>query len=156
MIDQLKKLVRENATDTVINNPEIPDEKNDAVVNEIAANVSDGLKEQADKGNMQSLMDMFNNSDESSINNNPAVSGIIGKVTSSLSSKFGISPQVAQNIASKALPHIMSRFVNKAKDPNDNDFDLQDIVKNIGGGKAEDLLGKITGGSGGLGKMFGG
>ena len=27
----------------------------------------------------------------------------------------------------------MKQFVNKTNDPNDNDFDLQDVVKNVTG-----------------------
>jgi hypothetical protein len=97
-------------------------------------------------------MDMFNNTNESSLMSNPAVAGIMTKVTSSLASKFGLSPQIAQQVASGLLPKVLSQFVNKAKDPNDKDFDLQDLLKNFGGGKAGDLMGKITGGN--LGKMF--
>src|SRR5690606_24286946 len=113
-----------------------------------------GLKEETDRGNMQSIMGLFNSSDESSMMKNPAVGGIMSKVTASLSSKFGVSPQIAQQIASTLLPKVMSQFVNKTKDPNDRDFDLQDIAKNLGAG---DLLGKLSGegGLGGLGKMFG-
>lgn len=147
-------LVRNNAGDTVINNPAIPNDKNDEVVRDVSNNISEGLKEETDRGNMQSIMDLFNSSDESSMMKNPAVGGIMSKVTASLSSKFGVSPQIAQQIASTLLPKVMSQFVNKTKDPNDRDFDLQDIAKNLGAG---DLLGKLSGegGLGGLGKMFG-
>src|SRR5690606_15100325 len=110
MIDQLMNLVRNNAGDTVINNPAIPNDKNDEVVRDVSNNISEGLKEETDRGNMQSIMDLFNSSDESSMMKNPAVGGIMSKVTASLSSKFGVSPQIAQQIASTLLPKVMSQF----------------------------------------------
>lgn len=158
MIDQLIKLVRQNAADTVINNPAVPNEKNDAVIHDIGENIAGGLKDQAAQGKIDALADMFRNGSPSSLANNSAVSGIIAKVVSSLSSKFGISPQIAQHIASALLPKVMGQFVNKANNPDDHDFNVQDIVKNLGTGNASELLGKITGNAdllGGLGKMFG-
>ena len=158
MIDQLVNLVRQNAGDAIVKNPAIPDDKNNDAIQDVAQNIFGGLQEQAQGGNLSSLVSMFNSGPSSS---NPAVTQIIGRVAGSLASKFNVSPQTAQQIASGILPVVMNQFVNKAKDPNDNDFDLQDIVSKVGGGKvdASDLLGKLTGGSGGiggaLGKMFG-
>ena len=158
MIDQLVNLVRQNAGDAIIKNPAIPNEKNNDAIQDVAQNIFGGLQEQAQGGNLSSLVSMFNSGGSSS---NPMISQIIGRVAGSLASKFGISQQTAQQIAAGILPVVMNQFVNKAKDPNDNDFDLQDVMRKVGGGNidAGDILGKITGGSGGglggaLGKMF--
>ena len=158
MIDQLINLVRQNAGEAIVKNPAIPNEKNDEAIQDVAQNIFGGLKDQVQGGNLSSLVSMFSSGASTS---NPAVSQIVSRVAGSLASKFGVSPQTAQQIASSILPVVMSQFVNKAKDPNDKDFDLQDIVSKVGGGNVDagDLLGKITGGSGGiggaLGKMFG-
>lgn len=163
MIDQLMKLVRDNAGDEIINNPAIPDEKNDEAVQEVGQNILGGLKDQLSGGNIQEMMAMFNGGATSG--SNPVVSQLISKVAGGLASKLGVSPQVATSIAAGILPKVLGQFVNKTKDPNDNDFDLQDVMSKLGGDgntNVGDLISGMTGSSGkggiggALGKMFGG
>lgn len=157
------KLVRDNAGDEIINNPAIPNEKNDEAVQDVSQNIVGGLQDQVSGGNIQQMLSMFNGGATSG--GNPMVSQLISRVAGSLGSKFGVSPQVATQIASSILPRVLNQFVNKTKDPNDNDFDLQDVMGKLGGGSNAnigDLIGGITGSSGkggiggALGKMFGG
>jgi hypothetical protein len=61
------------------------------------------------------------------------VSQIIAKVAGSLASKFGVSRQQAERIAASLIPAVMNQFINKTNNPSDNDFDLQDIMKNVTG-----------------------
>ena len=162
MIDQLMKLVRENAGNEIINNPAIPNEKNEEAVQEVGQSIIGGLKDQISGGNIQEMMSMF--SGGAATGSNPVVSQLISKVAAGLASKIGISPQVATQIAAGILPKVLNQFVDKTKDPNDKDFDLQDVLSNLGGGNSNigDLISGMTGSSGkgglggALGKMFGG
>src|SRR5690606_26430499 len=109
---------------------------------------------------IQGLMSIFNNADISSLAKNPVVGQLIAKVTDSLAGKFGIAPQSARQISEGILPRVLGQFASKAKDPNDKDFDLQDIVKNLTGNSnasAGDLLGSLMGseGKGGIGGALG-
>ncbi len=165
MIDQLISLIRKNAGDEIIKNPAIPDAKNEEAIQDVGRNIVDGLKDQVSQGNIQGLMGIFNNADISSLAKNPIVGQLVAKVAESLAAKFGVAPQTARQISGNLLPRVLGQFVNKAKDPNDNDIDLQDVLKNLtgnGGVNAGDLIGSLTGsgGKGGLGgalgKMFGG
>lgn len=162
MIDQLIKLVQENAGDAIIKNEAIPNQHNKAAIEEVAKQMFSGLQDQAKQGNITQLTSMFKNGGVSSLASNPMVTQLISKVAGSLASKFGVSQQQAQQIASSLLPTVLSKFVSKTNDPNDNDFDLQDVMKNFGGGNIGDILGQFGGGSGKggglgdtLGKMFG-
>jgi hypothetical protein len=162
MLDQLVKLVQQNANDEIVKNPAIPDQENNAAIQDVAQNIFGGLESQAKQGNVQDIMAMFQNGG-SSVSNNPVVGNIIGKVAASLASKFGVSPQTAQSIAATLLPKVLSQFVKKTNDPNDKDFDLQDVLGKFTGNKdVADMIGKLGGsggsgfGIGGLGKMFGG
>lgn len=155
------KLVRENAGDEIINNPAVPNEKNDEAVREVGDGIFNGLKDQISGGNVQEMMSMFSGGAVSG--NNPVVSQLISKIAGGLASKIGVSPQIATQIAAGILPKVLNQFVNKAKDPNDKDFDLQDVLSKLGGSNSNigDLIGGLTGsGKGGLGgtlgKMFGG
>jgi uncharacterized protein YidB (DUF937 family) len=120
------------------------------------------LKGQAEQGNVQQIVSMFKSGGSSALAGNPMVTQLINKVAASLGSKFGVSPQAAQQIASNLLPQVLSKFVNKTNDPNDKDFDLQDVIKNFSGNNnVGDILSKFGGGAGKgglgdtLGKMFG-
>ena len=163
MIDQLKKLVENYAGDAIIKNSEVPDEKNEAAIEAVTSGISEGLQQEIRQGNFDGLISMFQQGGASNLTGNPAVSGIVNNVVAKLSSKLGISPQIAQTIAASLIPMVMSSFVNKTNDPDDKDFDLQDMLKNFSGGDGldiSDILGKFSGGSkagsgGGIGDLLG-
>ena len=160
MIDQLKKLVENYAGDAVIRNTEVPDEKNAEAIDAISSGIEEGLQNEVRQGKYEEFLSMFEKGGQS-LSGNPAVSGIMNSVVGNLSSRLGLSSQVAQSIATSLIPMVMNGFVNKTNDPDDNDFDLQDMLKSFSGKEGLDvneLLGKFTGGSkagSGVGDMIG-
>lgn len=159
MLDQLLKLVEQNAGDAIVNNKAIPNQFNNAAVKEVASNIFNGLQGQVAQGNMQQVVSMFKGQSASSLANNPMVSNMIAQVAGSFAQKFGVSPQAAQSIAASLLPQVMNQFVNKTNDPNDNDFDLQNMMRSFSGNQNLDIgniLGQVSGGkSGGIGDVLG-
>ena len=103
MFDNLLQLIKENAGESIINNPAIPNEKNDAAI-QVAG---EGI--------------------------NPMVGQISNNVAQSLMSKFGIDAGQAQNIVNNLVPGVMSKFVQKTNDPNDNSLDIQGILSSLSG-----------------------
>jgi len=160
MLDQLVNLVRQNAQETIVKNPAVPNEANDDAIKDVASQILDGLKGQARQGNVQDLMGMLQGGGQSSVQGNPLTSSLISNITSNLASKFGISPQVASGIASTLIPMVMKQFVDKTNDPDDKDFDLQDVVKSVtGNSNVGDILSQFTGNKQGsaasvLGNLF--
>ena len=145
MLEQLIKLVQQNSGDDIVKNPEVPNEFNNAVMQDMAKQILNGLQGQASKGNMQDIMLMFRGS-RSSIVGNPVVSQLISSTTRSLSTRFGVTPQAASQITNSLIPVVMNQFVNKTNDPDDNDFDLQDFVKNVTGkNDVDDILSQFAG-----------
>jgi len=145
MLDQLLKLVEQNAGDDIIKNDAIPNQFNKDAIQDVAAQIYNGLQGQAKQGNIQELASMFKSG---TVSNNPMIDQIISTITGSLASKFNVSPQTASNIANSIIPMVMNQFVKKTNDPNDRDFDLQDILKNLtGSGNVGDLLSQFTGNS---------
>ena len=132
MLEQLTKLVEQNSGDDIVKNPEVPNEFNNAVMQDVAKQILNGLQGQASKGNMQDIMLMFQGS-RSSIVGNPVVSQLISSATRSLSTRFGVSPQAASQITNSLIPLVLNQFVKKTNDPDDKDFDLQDFVKKYHG-----------------------
>ena len=109
MFDNLLQLIKENAGESIINNPAIPNEKNDAAI------------QVAGEGIMNQLKGV------------PMVGQISNNVAQSLMSKFGIDAGQAQNIVNNLVPGVMSKFVQKTNDPNDNSFDIQGILSSLSG-----------------------
>lgn len=140
MLDNLINLVKEHAGDAIINNPVIPNEKNDAAIGETANSIMSALQSQASGGNIQNIISMFSGGNAAG---SPAASAISSTVVQNLTSKFGIEGSQATQIVQTMLPGILNSLVSKANDKNDSSFDVQDIIS------------KVSGNSGGIGGMIG-
>ena len=60
MLKELFNLVKESSNDAVINNPDIPNEKNDEVVAEATNTVASGLRNMVAGGGLSSIVSLFN------------------------------------------------------------------------------------------------
>lgn len=130
MLENLIKLVQENAGEAIVNNNVIPNEKNNEAISSTANSIFDTLKSQVDSGNTSGLMDMFTNGNST---NNNITNAVSGNVITDLMKKFGLDNSQASGIAGSLIPKVMGSFVSKTNDPNDKSFDLQDIMKNLSG-----------------------
>ena len=156
MIDQLMKLVQQNAGDAIVNNNAVPNQFNGAAMQSVAQQILGGLQSSAAEGDVQQVAALFKGANVSSLATNPMVTQMISRVAGEFAGKFGVSPQAAQSIAAGLIPQVMSQFVHKTNDPNDKDFDLQDMLRGFTGNSGlnvGDLLGKA--GGGGLGSVLG-
>ncbi len=148
MLDQLVKLVEQNAGDAIVKNQAIPNQFNSAAIQEVAGSIFSSLKGQVAQGNMQQVASMFQGkASASSLANNPMVSQIISSVASTFASKFGVSQSQAQSIVSGLVPTVMNQFINKTNDPKDNSFDLGGMLKSMSGNSNLDLgslLGQVA------------
>jgi hypothetical protein len=162
MLENLFNLIKDQGAESVINNPEVPNEKNDAVIADATHAVAEGLQGELAGGGLQSVLSLFNGGNAnaggmSGLLNNPIVSNIIGSFTNKLTNNHGIAGNQASNIASSLIPSVISSLVNKTNNPNDSSFDLNGIIGSLtGGGQGQQaggfdiagLVGKFT--SGGL------
>jgi hypothetical protein len=148
MIDQLIKLVQQNADEAIVKNNALPNQFNNAAIEEVAQQIFNSMQSQANNGNMQQLTSMFSGGSTSSLVNNPMVAQIISNIAGNFASKFGVSQQTARTIAMSVIPQVMNQFVNKTNDPNDRDFDLQDMLRGFTGNKGLNLNDVLSGFSG--------
>lgn len=140
MFDNLLKLVKEHAGDAIINNPAIPNEKNDAAIETTTTSIVDTLKAQASSGNVDSLTNLLKGkSTDSTLNKS-----IQTKVVDNLMKKFGIDNAQASKIASTLVPKVMDNLVKKTNDTNDKSFNLSDVMSSLGVG-ASGIANKIGG-----------
>ncbi|MDB5240511.1 MAG: hypothetical protein JWP57_1136 [Spirosoma sp.] len=147
MFETLMNLVRQHAGQSVINNPAVPNDQNDTVMQTVTGSIMNGLGQQAQGGGLGSLLGMATGQGQASdIENHPTTQGVQQHVQQDLMSKLGISPQVAMSIAGALVPVVLSKLMHKANDPNDSSVDAGSLLSGLGGG----------GQGGGIGGMLGG
>jgi len=129
LLDQLVRLVKDNAGEGIIRNPVIPDKQNLPAIETVANSILDTLKSLA-TGGMDQLFNLFNKPDP------PAVHQVTEMASSSASQnlmqRFGISAPQAQDIVGKVIPDVMGKLIHKTNDPQDPSFDLQSIAQAVG------------------------
>jgi|SRR3954463_3114915 hypothetical protein len=128
MFDQILQLVKEHMGSNPQVSSAIPGDQQDAVHQEIAGHITNGLKSQATaQGGAGGLLSMLQSGMASG---SPVVSAIEGGLVGSLASKFGLPPMVTGAIAG-ALPGLLQKFAHRANDPNDNSINKDAITQSL-------------------------
>ena len=136
MLKELFDLVKNTAANSVTNNPDVPNEHNDAIVAEATNTVASGLRNVVAGGGAQSLVSLFGSNsgdNKGSILSNPIVSMMIGHFASQLMSKFNLGSGQASSVAGSLIPDVLKNLVNKSNDPNDSGFSLEKLLASITG-----------------------
>ncbi|MBX2922205.1 MAG: hypothetical protein KF746_08445 [Chitinophagaceae bacterium] len=150
MSDNLFDLVKQFAGDAVINNPAIPNERNDEVIAAASGSIQGGFQDLLSQGNISDVLKLFGGRDNGGVQNS-ITQQISGGLIENLIGKFGLDKQSAGGIAGGLIPAVLSNLVSKANDPNDSSFDVQSLLNNFSGGKTsgvdvQGLLNKVRGG----------
>ncbi|MCP9752976.1 hypothetical protein [Ferruginibacter sp. HRS2-29] len=183
MLEELFNLVKGSAQETVVNNPDVPNDQNDEIVAEATNTVASGLRNMVAGGGLQNILSLFGNNTSgnqqqqgsSSLLSNPIVNMMVGHFAGKLMSKFNLGGAQANNVANNLIPSVISNLVNKTNDPNNSNFSIESLLNSITGGASNqvvqqeqqngnsgfnisDLIGQFTGGgntqqSGGGGLM---
>lgn len=161
MLENLFNLIKNQGAEAVINNPQVPNEKNDAVLADATHSVADGLQGVLAGGGLQNVLSLFggggnNAGGISGLLSNPIVGSIISNFTNKLTNNHGIEGNQASNIATSLIPNVISSLISKTNNPNDSSFDLNGIIASLtgGGGQGQQaggfdiagLVGKFAGG----------
>lgn len=140
------QLVRDNVQEAVVNNSDIPNEQNEAVIQAASGSIFDTLKDQLSSGNVGGLVDLFKGgSAEGSAVTQQAAGSFQDKLAG-----LGINSTIAKSIAAAVIPMIISKFTQKTNDPNDSSFNIQDVLGKLAGGAdgkfdLTDVMGMFTG-----------
>ena len=135
MFEQLTQLVQQFGQDAVVNNNAVPNEHNEAVIDEAGSSIFSSLQKMASEGGIEKLAGLLqgNNAQDPS---NPAVQQITQQLAGSLGEKFGLSGNDAAGVAGSLIPKVLGGLIGKANDPNDS-FQLTDLIGAISGGGAQ-------------------
>jgi hypothetical protein len=148
MFENLINLVRQNAGDAVINNPAIPNEKNEEAVETASGSIVSTLKNALAGGKLNDVLGFFKKGEAGS----PAlVQEATNNYAQDLQNKFGLAPAEATKTAAGVVPQAMNQLASKTADPSDNSFNIQDIFNKLSGNKTggldiQGMLNKFGGG----------
>lgn len=144
MLENLINLIKENAGDAIINNPEVPNEQNDAVIAAAGHSVQTSMQNMIMQGKLQDLLSLFHNGAENSASNN-SVQNISTDLVQNLTEKFGFNHQTSSGIAGSLIPGLLQKLVSKTNDPSDNSFNLEEIIHHLTSGDGlNNLLGGLA------------
>lgn len=156
MLKELFDLVKGNATDTVINNPDVPNERNNEVIAEATNTVASGLRNMVAGGGLQSLLSLFkgDGNDKKGLLSNPIVSMMMGHFAGKLMNKFQLNNSQANNLSGNLIPSVLGSLINKTNDSNDTTFSLEKLIGSITGNTSGEIAGNQIESSGGLGDLL--
>jgi hypothetical protein len=167
MFDELLKLVQNNAGAAITNNPQIPNEHNEAAVQDASSSITDvlGSHLSSGEGGLSGVLSLLKGGGD--LTSNPIVAQIIQQFSGKLQSNYGVDGEAAQSSASSLIPQVLGQLANKTNDAGDSSFDIQGILGSLGGADGKFDMGdalnlfkggadNAQGGGGGiLGKLTG-
>jgi hypothetical protein len=172
MLEQLMGLIQDHSQDAIVNNPAIPNEHNNDAMQTILGAITGGMQQQAQSGQgglagLAGLLGGQAGNGGAGLMSNPIVAGIAQQAIGGLMQKFGMGNGAAAGIVSQVLPGVLGSMISKTNDPNDNSFNMTDIMGVMADGKVDmsdvmNIAGKFMGGgqqggaAGGLGGLLGG
>lgn len=143
MLDNLFNMIKGVAGDAVINNPEVPNEHNDAVVAEATNTVAGGLQNLVAGGGLESILSLFGGGGQqqgkASLMSNPIVAMMIGHFAKKLMGKFGLQSNQASGVAQSLIPSVISNLISKTNDPSNSSFTLDGLLNSLTGGQSQQI-----------------
>jgi len=156
MLKELFDLVRGNAQESVINNPDVPNEQNEEVVAEATNTIASGFRNIVAGGGVQSLLSLFggDGTNKKGLLSNPIVSMMMGHFAGKLMNKFGLNNSQANNLSGSLIPNVLGSLINKTNDQNDSGFSLEKLLGSITGQSSSANTGNEQSSGGGLGDLL--
>lgn len=163
MLDQLFNLVNEAGQDSVVNNPQVPNQYNQQVLADATSTIAGGLQNVMAGGGFQNILDVFKgNNGIAGLMQNPMVSMMIGHFISKLVNKYQMSPAAASQVANQLIPTSLNNLISRTNStaPEHEGYNLNSLIGSMAGGKVstpgnggdfdfQGLLNQFTGGNSG-------
>lgn len=166
MLEQLMDLVKNFGKETVVENPEIPNEQNNEVLADATKTITSGFQNVLAGGGLENILDLFKGGGSSPGSNpggllkNPMVTMMTGHFISKLVSKYNLSPASASAVANNLIPNVLHGVITETNNPGNPGFTLDGLIGSLTGGgggtQLQDILSQFTGGGSGAGNSGGG
>jgi hypothetical protein len=133
MFEQLTQLIQQSGLQSVINNPEVPNEHNDGVIAEAQNSILSTFGQLNASGETQQVNDALTSADH------PVTQNIQQNFAGSIMEKFGINSATATSIAATLIPTVLNAIKGggtaggATSGGGGNGFNIQDILSSLGG-----------------------
>jgi hypothetical protein len=152
MLEQISQLVKQYGREAVIENPDIPNEENNAVLAEATSTITGGMQNMLAGGGFEDIISMFTGKNRNQnaqsggiggLLKNPMVVMMIGHLISKLVGKFKMNPAQASRVANDLIPNVLGGLVNRTNStaPADSGFDFNDLIGSLSGATATSSTG---------------
>ncbi len=130
MLENLEKLVRDQAQELVVSNSDVPVEHKDLAIKAAAESIFLSLQEQVLKFDVSALLDFFS---PSPINgSHPIVKKTISRFAIKLCA-LEVSLGNAIAIGEVMIPAIMKKLIAQTNDPEDKTFNIKALLSQLAG-----------------------
>ncbi|MEO6833593.1 MAG: hypothetical protein ABI378_13420 [Chitinophagaceae bacterium] len=145
MFEELMNLVKQAGQQSVVENPAVPNEHNDAVMQEASTSIFGGLQNILQSGGPGALKSLFEGV-QSGDNNHPAVQQVANQFSGNLMEKFGLDSGAAKALAMSLIPSVLGKLMNHSQNAApDSGFSITNILGSLmGGGAAVPATASIT------------
>ncbi len=139
MLEQILDLVKQQGQQSVVQNTEVPNERNNEVMMEAASTITGGLQNMLSGGGLQNIISMFSGDQSQGRNgilSNPVTSMMVGHLANNLMKKMNLSPAVANTVANNIIPGVLNSLVSntRSNDPANAGFNLNSLIGELTGG----------------------
>lgn len=140
MIDQIIALVKDQATDYFIQNPDVPNEHAGAAANAASDSILEVIQQQIMGGNVGVIQQLMGVGANNAGGNNDMMAAIIQQATGLLSGKLqnqvGVNANAASSAAGGLIPVILGAVMDKFRSPAPADagFDIGSLINLVLGG----------------------
>lgn len=171
MLEQLLNIVKQFGENSVVNNPDVPNEHNQGVLQDATKTIASGFQNILAGGGFQNILDLFKGNSQQQqgasgsgiggLIKNPIVTMMIGYFISKLVNKYKMSPASASGVANSLIPDALNGLISQVNDPSNPDATLDNLVGSLtggnsndqqegqGGSQLQDILDSFTGNGGG-------
>lgn len=132
MIEQLFQLVQQESQVEIVENDAIPNEYNQEAMSIATQSVVNGLQQSISNNGLGDVMQMLGGVKEANMTN-PIVNGISNDFVENIVSKLGINKATAMSIASSLIPMLLSKLGSQTRDPQNSNFNINDIIGKLTG-----------------------
>ncbi|RYU87944.1 hypothetical protein EWM62_15745 [Mucilaginibacter terrigena] len=130
MFEKLFLLVKNNADNAVINNPAVPEQYREAVINEASSSIIEVLKNQMESGRLKDLVKYFQ---FSGLYDNPLINSAVNKFANKLNNFYNIDTPQAMQIADELIPPVMQELIKQSKSEQNKEFALSAMLSKLSG-----------------------
>ncbi len=151
MLEQLLSGLKDQALGAINDNPEIPNNKLDGIMDIVGSvTKTEVAKEAKNSGGLGNLMNLFSDNDNNS-SANSIQGNITNSVVASLIEKVGLSKSAATSAAATLTPMVLDQITSKNnKTASDDDSPLTDLFGSLLSSGSSKSAGGILGALGGL------